>query len=154
MSVRQLGAASSEMFHCVQLKSGDGEIKCQCLVFKVFLLFGRAWSPHLSLLFKLLFNLTYECVFPLICGLMLETCCSSTGKELFLVLCVCSRAESLLRWEWRAKGLPLLSWGKNHNQGLDFVLCVQEQQPTPCLKSTTSPFGDSLEFCPKHGANS
>lgn len=77
MSLQQLGAASLEMlFHFVQLKSGDGEIKCQCLVFKVFLkvnsfcLVGLSplnrKAPHLSLLLKLLFNLIYECAFPII----------------------------------------------------------------------------------------
>lgn len=75
MFVRQLGAASLGMLlHCVQLKSGDEEIKCQGLVFVVFLkanassLVGlgplnRKASP-LSLLFKLLFKPTCECAFP------------------------------------------------------------------------------------------
>lgn len=37
MSTLQLGAASLEVFHHVQLKWGDDEMKCQCLVFKVLL---------------------------------------------------------------------------------------------------------------------
>lgn len=77
MSVRQLGAASLGMLlHCVQLKSGDGEIKCQGLVFAVFFKANAASlvglgplnrkASHLRLLFKLLFKPTRECAFPII----------------------------------------------------------------------------------------
>lgn len=37
MSALQLRAASLEVFYRVQLKSGDDEMKCHCLVFKVLL---------------------------------------------------------------------------------------------------------------------